>query len=81
MTGQAGQPAAEPDEDEIEQAQGHGRSSCRTPDPQPVAAVHRSCRLLAPHRLKPGAWRTHVATISRPGTVTHLILSAVKTLS
>ena len=49
------QPAAEPDEDEVEQAQGHGRSSCPTAA-WPIAAAHRLGRLLAPHSHRgPGA--------------------------
>src|ERR1039457_2801377 len=44
------QPAAQPDENEIEQAEGHGRSSCPTAA-WPIAAAHMLGRLLAPHRV------------------------------
>ena len=44
------QPAADPDEDEIEQA--HGRRMIMMPYDSAfaIAAGHRACRLLAPHR-------------------------------
>src|ERR1039458_6480238 len=45
------QPAADPDEDEIEQTEGHERSSWPTADPWRIAAAHRPGRLLVPHRL------------------------------
>ena len=37
-------------EDQIEQTEGHERSSWPAADPWRIAAVHRAGRLLAPHR-------------------------------
>jgi hypothetical protein len=45
------QPAAEPSEDKVEQAKGHGRSSCPTADLCHIAAAHRPSRILAPRRM------------------------------
>ena len=45
------QPAAKPDEDQVEQAKGHGRSSCPTADRRCIDAAHRPGTLLAPHIL------------------------------
>jgi hypothetical protein len=44
------QPAAKPDEDQVEQAKGHGRSSCPTADRRHIDAAHRPGTLLAPRK-------------------------------
>jgi len=51
------QPAADPDEDQIEQTQGHGRSSWPTEDPAASLQLTGAGRLLAPpHALVAGQW-------------------------
>jgi hypothetical protein len=57
------QPAAKPDEDQVEQAKEHGRSSCPTADRRRIDAAHRPGTLLAPHRAMPAGPDT--AAISR----------------
>jgi hypothetical protein len=54
LTGRADQPAAEPDEDHVQQAKGHGRSSCR-----PLRRAHRcssqsrqTCGTPLPHQAR-----------------------------
>jgi hypothetical protein len=57
MTGQAGPASRSAGQDEIQQAQGHGPSSCRTPDPSPSRQLTGPCRLLTPHRQFTGGGR------------------------
>jgi hypothetical protein len=59
------QPAAEPSEDKVEQAKGHGRSSCPTADRCHIAAAHRPGILLAPHShlARLGAYKTSWADL------------------
>ena len=47
------QPAAKPDEDQVEQAKRHGRSSSTTADRRRITAAHRTGPLLAPRRSRP----------------------------
>jgi hypothetical protein len=61
------QPAADTDEDEIEQAQGHGRSSWPIADPWRIAAAHGTGRLLAPPQ---ASWAGRTRLDNQSGTRT-----------
>ena len=56
-TAEQHKPAADPDEDQVEQAKGHGRASWPTGDPGTSLQLHRTGSLLAPHRPYVAIWR------------------------